>query len=325
MTQVGLGDVVDFARVGGLAGVGHAVAVQLAFLRELNDIKRLYAQNLGSHSYATHIFLRATEPLRSGQPLQADAWCAAIVGAARLGAITPSVLQDVGIGQSDRLVVLSNSILAQQSLTKSMSDTLTAACDQLDKIYAQAPTKVPTWVTLSTASPRAGATCPGKPRIALEPAEMHSDHCIMVAVYAFLLADIFGADREDAWLIGLCHHLHNAYLPDAGFTGEVLLGDHLDRVISALRLRALGAFSEQYCTRVSRLFDEINNLASPLARAFHAADTIDRVVQMEHYERTAQFRVATALEEFNLVHEGAAQEFQHALLQSVGISYKTAL
>ena len=58
---------------------------------------------------------------------------------------------------------------------------------------------------------------------------MHSDHCAVVAIYGFLLADVFGADREDAWLIGLCHHFHNAYLPDSGFTGEVLLGDQLDR------------------------------------------------------------------------------------------------
>ena len=305
--------------------IGNAVAIQLGFLRELNDIKRLYALNLGSHSYASRVFLGATEALHKDKPLQADMWCAAIVGAARLGAMTPSVLQDIGIDKTDRVVVLRNSIFAQQSLSKPLSETLTTACDLLDQICIEDITDHPTWATRLAASPRAGATCPGKPRIALEPAEMHSDHSIMVAAYAFLLADTFGADREDAWLIGLCHHLHNAYLPDAGFTGEMLLGDHLDRVINSLRLRALDTFSVKYRNRVSRLFDEINDLESPLAQTFHAADTIDRVVQMEHYERAAQFRVATALEEFNLVHEGAAQEFQHALLRSIGISYKTAV
>lgn len=303
--------------------IGYAVATQLEFLRELNDIKRLYALNLGSHSYATRVFLGATEALHQDKPLQADVWCAAIVGAARLGAMTPSVLQDIGIEKTDRVVVLRNSILAQPSLSKPLSDTLTAACDQLEQICIEDTADHPNWAVRLTASPRAGATCPGKPRIALEPAEMHSDHCVMVASYGFLLADTFGADREDAWLMGLCHHLHNAYLPDAGFTGEMLLGNHLDGVIKSLRLRALDGFSVQYRHRVSRLFDEINDLDSPLAQTFHAADTIDRVVQMEHYERAAQFTVATALEEFNLVHEGAAQEFQHALLRSIGISYKT--
>ena len=308
-----------------LGDIGDAVAIQLGFLRELNDIKRLYALNLGSQSYASRVFLGAVQALHNDNPLQADVWCAAIVSAARIGAITPNVLQDIGIEKTDRIVVLRNSILAQQSLSKPLRDTLTTACDLLDRICMEHTTDHPTWAMRLAASPRAGATCPGKPRIALEPAEMHSDHCVMVAVYAFLLADTFGADREDAWLIGLCHHLHNAYLPDAGFTGEMLLGDHLNRVISSLRLRALNTFSVRYRDRVSRLFDEINDLESPLAQTFHAADTIDRVVQMEHYERAAQFRVTTALEEFNLVHEGAAQEFQHALLRSIGISYKTAL
>lgn len=306
------------------AGLGSAIADQLEFLRELNDVKRLYAQNLGPHSYASLIFLGAAKALHCDASLQADVWCAAIVSAARLGAITPSVLRDIGIDKSESSDILKNSILAQQSLSAPLRDSLIDACDVLNQTYFENAPQNPDWVTRLAASPRAGATCPGKPRIALEPAEMHSDHCVMVAAYAFLLADTFGANREDAWLIGLCHHLHNAYLPDAGFTGEILLGDHLDRVINTLRLRVLDTLSERYRNRISCLFDEINNLQSPLAQTFHAADTIDRVVQMEHYERAAKFRVTTALEEFNLVHEGTAQEFQHALLQSIGISYKTA-
>ena len=304
-----------------IGDVNSAIANQLSFLREINDVKRLYARNLGSHSYASLVFFGATKALHSGEPLQADAWCAAIVSAARLGAITSSVLRDIGIEQFDRTVILKNSILVQQSLSNPLRDSLTIACGLLDQICVEGTVNSLDWVTRLAASPRAGATCPGKPRIALEPAEMHSDHCVMVAAYAFLLADTFGASREDAWLIGLCHHLHNAYLPDAGFTGEVLLGDHLERVINSLRSRALDTFSVNYRDRVISLFDEINDLRSPLAQTFHAADTIDRVVQMEHYERAAKFRVAKALEEFNLVHAGAAQEFQHALLRSIGISY----
>lgn len=305
--------------------IGSAIAGQMGFLREINDVKRLYARNLGTHSYASLVFFGATKALSGDEPLQAAVWCSAIVSAARLGAITPSVLQDIGIDRFDRVVILKNSILVQESLAAPLQGSLTDACERLDQICLEDVPYIPDWVTRLAASPRAGATCPGKPRIALEPAEMHSDHCVMVAAYGFLLADTFGANREDAWLIGLCHHLHNAYLPDAGFTGEILLGNHLERVINSLRTRALDAFSAHYRDRVGRLFDEINNLESPLARTFHAADTIDRIVQMEHYERASQFRVAKALEEFNLVHEGAAQEFQNTLLQSIGISYKVAV
>lgn len=303
-------------------GVGTAIAEHMGFLREINDVKRLYARNLGSHSYTSLVFFGATKALHCNEPLQAAAWCAAIVGAARLGAITPSVLRDIEIDRFDRTVILKNSILAHESLAMPLLGCLSDACELLDQICIENTLPNSDWASRLAASPRAGATCPGKPRIALEPAEMHSDHCTMVAAYGFLLADTFGADREDAWLIGLCHHLHNAYLPDAGFTGEILLGNHLAPVIDSLRLRVLDTFSDHYRDRVSRLFNEINDLESPLAQTFHAADTIDRVVQMEHYERAARFKVAQALEEFNLVHEGAAQEFQHALLQSIGISYK---
>jgi 5'-deoxynucleotidase YfbR-like HD superfamily hydrolase len=148
---------------------------------------------------------------------------------------------------------------------------------------------------------------------------MHSDHCIIVAMYGYLLADLFGADREDAWLIGLCHHFHNASLPDSGFTGEMMLGEHLERVIETLRTRTIRELPECYQARVERLFKEINDVTTPLAKTFHAADTIDRVVQMEHYERAAKFQVRHALLDLNLVHEGAAQAFQHELLRSTGL------
>ena len=148
---------------------------------------------------------------------------------------------------------------------------------------------------------------------------MHSDHSVMVAVYAYLLADRYGADREDAWLIGLCHHFHNAYLPDSGFTGEVMLGYHLERILETLRLRVAHTLPGCYRERTTRLFDEINGVATPLAMTFHAADTIDRVIQMEHYERAAQFRVRHALLDLNLVHEGPAQAFQYDLLNSIGL------
>lgn len=288
-------------------------------LREFNDLKRLYAYNLAGSSFATWIFSRACEPITSGRPLRADVWCAAMVAAARLGAITPHILKDVGLDHTERTDVYHKSILVHQSFPADLLNSLTNACQELDADSIEMVPKSARWVERLAAAPRAGATCPGKPRIALEPSEMHSDHCAMVAVYGYLLADIFGADREDAWLIGLCHHFHNAYLPDSGFTGEMMLGAHLGRVIDTLRTRVICELPECYRTRVARLFEEIDGVTTPLARTFHAADTIDRIVQMEHYERTAQFKVRHALLDLNLVHEGAAQAFQHALLKATGL------
>jgi 5'-deoxynucleotidase YfbR-like HD superfamily hydrolase len=298
------------------------VAEQLPLLRELNDIKRLYARNLGSHSLATQVFFGATKPLHLREPLNADLWCAAIVCAARLGAITPHILNDIGVAPEERLAVYQNSIKTHTALPQNVKNTLLHAAKSLDSVSIEKAESPSEWVANLAASPRAGATCPGKPRIALEPAEMHSDHCILVATNAYILADIFGAKKEDAWLISLCHHLHNAYLPDAGFTGEVLLDTQLKSIIDSQRSRVLKNLTKDYQERIIELFSEIDDLTSPLAQTFHAADTIDRVIQMEHYERAANFKVINALEDFNLVHEGSAQRFQHELLNSIGITYK---
>lgn len=300
------------------------VAEQLPLLRELNDIKRLYARNLGSRSFATLVFFGATKPLHTGEALHADAWCASIICAARLGAITSNILQDIDISSEERVTIFQDSLRTHATLTGSVFESLLDACHRQDGLNIEQAKSASEWVSFLAESPRAGATCPGKPRIALEPAEMHSEHCMLVASYAYLLADIFGANREDVWLMGLCHHLHNAYLPDSGFTGEVLLEKQLHRIISSQRDRVLENFSENYRTRVNQLFKQMDDLDTPLAQAFTAADTIDRVIQMEHYERAANFKVKQALEDFNLVHEGTAQKFQQALLHSIGISYKAS-
>ncbi len=86
---------------------------------------------------------------------------------------------------------------------------------------------VPPFVPLLAAQPRAGATRPGHPRVMLEPAENHAEHCAVVAVNGVLAAGVFGADPAGPFLTGLAHHLHNAYLPDAGDAGDSLLGEHL--------------------------------------------------------------------------------------------------
>ena len=62
----------------------------------------------------------------------------------------------------------------------------------------------------------------------LEPPEGHGDHCLVVAVLAAVLAPRYGADPARPFLAGMAHHLHNAALPDSGFAGEMLLGEHLE-------------------------------------------------------------------------------------------------
>ena len=292
----------------------------LPLLRELNDLKRLYAVNLGGSSLATRVFRGACQPLSDGRPLEATEWTTTLLAAARLGAISPEVLASAGLSAAEARAVFDRSIDAHECLSTSTREGLKAHTNSLDaRLEGRFDYPDGHWADRLCRSPRAGATCPGKPRIALEPAEMHSDHCGIVAVYGYLIADSFGANPEDAWLIGLCHHFHNAYLPDAGFTGEVLLGDSLDRVIGNFRAQALQQVHASYRHRIETLFAEIAGDTTPLAQTFHAADTIDRVVQMENYERAARFRVSQALDDLDLVHEGPVQAFQKAVLESVGL------
>lgn len=292
---------------------------RLTFLREINDLKRLHAQNISGGSFASWLFRLACVPICTGAPLQADMWCSAFISGARLGAITPAVMKDVGISQSRRCTILKQAVSAHKTIGDEIIATLSHTCAQYDSDYSESPFPSPDWVERLNVAPRAGATCPGKPRIVLEPPEMHGDHSLLVAVYGYLFSDLYGANREDAWLIGLCHHFHNAYLPDAGFTGETLLGHDLGFVLESLRARVLGTLPELYRSRLIRLFAEIERVETPVAKAFHSADTVDRVLQLEHYENAAQFRVQHAIVDLQLVHEGPTQAFQVELLNAMGL------
>ena len=57
----------------------------------------------------------------------------------------------------------------------------------------------------------------------------------------------------------------------------------------------------------------------PEAKAFHSADVIDRVLQMDQYARVAGFELRHAVEEMELVHAGPLQDFQTGLLRMVGL------
>ena len=167
--------------------------------------------------------------------------------------------------------------------------------------------------------PRAGATCPGKPRVVLEPPENHGDHCLVVAVLAVLLAPRFSVDPAAAFLAGMAHHLHNAVLPDSGFAGEMLLGDHLGPVMRRLFDRELATLPAPLSEATAAALAAIPDASTPVGRAFHAADVIDRVLQMRHYDQVARFTVDQALDDMDLVHAGPTQSFHQAVLRDAGL------
>ena len=117
----------------------------------------------------------------------------------------------------------------------------------------------------------------------------------------------------------MSHHLHNAALPDGGFAGEELLGEHLLPVMQTLTAAALAELPPPLAGQVRAARELLPYPDSPAAKCFHAADVLDRVLEMAHFDRVARFRVGTALDDLELVHPGPLRAFQMDVLTAAGV------
>ena len=287
-------------------------------LTEIGDLKRVHAAHLET-SFATRSFLRAWGRLMRGDALREIAYeqAASAVAAARLGAI-----------DGERLVALSLSAEeARETLLRALDEVAGAVDGPLrgdlrTAMSVREPATedaAPAFAAALSRQPRAGVTCPGRARVMLQPEENHADHSYAVAIYGFLLAPVFGADPMRVWWFGMCHHLHSAAMPDAGFTGEMLLEPNLTRVIDAARDIALGDLPEGLCTEARPVFAEIADDATPEARAFHAADVIDRVLEIQYHTRANGLTMDRVLNEYELVHDGPVKGFHDRVLGAVSL------
>ncbi len=288
-----------------------------ALLAELNELKR-QSTPLTS-SLAQSIFAFAWHRILDGQEIGHVALevTARAVVAARLGGIDEYSLEEAGIHEPVIRSIFERSFDAvsapiepvlRNKLRGSLSNPHSAPVQPL----------VPFILNLM-GQPRAGATRPGRARIVMLPAESHADHCAMVALYSVLLAPRYGADIAQPFLAALIHHAHNAWLPDAGFTGEEMLGDHLNEVIAALRNKALSQLPVRLRERTQTALESVSLADTPEARTFHAADVLDRVLQMRWYEQAARFTLKFALDDMELVHAGPVQSFHREVLREAGL------
>ena len=295
------------------------VPALLPLFRELNDLKRI-RHPVQEGSVAARVFLRSWGRLVRGEPLAQVALneTAHAVAAARLAGIDAEVLAEGGFSADDRLDVLRSGIDAvagplDAALRMSLRDALRA-----DVSPWEVAREVQFALNLSY-QPRAGATRPGFRRVVLEPAENHADHCGMVAVYGVLAAPLYGADPAQAFLTGLAHHLHNAYLPDAGDAGDVLLGDKLGPLMEAFRSKAIAELPEVLHQPVRDAISVVYESDSPNAKAFQTADVLDRVLEMEWHANSAAFTLGVALEDMDIVHPGPVQAFQQQVMREAGL------
>ncbi len=295
-----------------ISGQASSLAGVVPLATELCDLKRVRDAS-SPDSLASRLFRGAWGALLAGQaPLDVALLATAdAVAAARLGGIDRAVLLDAGLTEAESVGVLARSF---DEVSDPIDPDLAA---RLRSRLGQAlrPGAAPAFAEALICQPRAGATCPGKPRIVLEPPEGHGDHCMVVAALAVILSPRYGADPAAAFLAGMAHHLHNARLPDSGFAGEMLLGQHLGPVMQRLFARELATLPVALSEAAAAALAAIPDASTPVGRAFHAADVIDRVLQMRHYDQVARFTVDQALDDMELVHAGPTQSFHQAVLR----------
>ncbi len=275
-------------------------------LAGIGDAKRVRVAGAPG-SLAEQAFSRAWGRLFAGEDADAVARSetAAALARIRLAGIDGAVLRRAGLSEEESLGVLRRGF---DEVAGPLDAGLRSRLREALPLAVPAPDP-PALAARLNAQPRAGATAPGRARVVVEPPESHGDHCLTVAVYGVLVAPVFGADPVAPFLVGLAHHLHNVVLPDAGFAGEVLLGAALDQVVSTLEERELAALPGALAGRLRTVLRLRADAGAPESQAFHAADVLDRVLQVHHHARAAAFTAAQALDDLELVHAGPVQAF----------------
>jgi len=287
-------------------------------LVELNDLKRVHAAGR-TGSIAERLFAQGWGALTGGAPAEDVALdiTAKALAAARLCDLDAAFLAAAGL---DHAVAASILVAGFEAVTDSVEPSLRDSLrERLREPSAVLPGPLPAFVSALAHQPRAGVTCPGKPRILLEPPENHAEHCLMVAVYGVVLSPFYRADPTLVFLAAMSHHFHNAAMPDAGFTGEMLLGDHLGPIMARTTQWALDELDPALRETVERARAVLPDDATAEGRAFHAADCIDRVLQIAQHLRAAGLTMDTVLDDMELVHAGPVKGFHDRVLTDMHI------
>ncbi len=289
-----------------------------AVARDLSELKRMRDQST-TDSVAERLFRSAWAGLSEG--VAPRAVCLQVVAdalvATRLAGIDAALLRGMEVDGDTREAILRRGF--DDAASGLEPDAVAPVRDAVGGLRTVAGPSMPAFVDRLIRQPRAGATSPGKPRLALEPAESHGDHCLVVGVLGALVALHGEADPVRAFLAGLAHHLHNARLPDTGFAGEVMLGDTLLPLMHRLTEEELRTLPAALRMAVEDALAPIADADTPDGRAFNAADVIDRVLQAHHHGRAAAFTVDQALGDLDLVHAGPLQAFHLRVLSTLGL------
>lgn len=301
-------------------------------LVELEDLKRQQPAHY-AQSIASTLFVESWQRLLRGEDAKQVA--TTITTKAIISVLLPGCdahfIREAGLEQSAVVEIYQKALRtsAYERLDDGLYGLLSASIPHLIDEYFEKGSdeytddvdfqKQAWFVDVLCHQPRAGATKPGRPRILLVPPEMHSDHCLITAVFAVLLSPAFGASPGLPFLTGLSHHLHNAVLPDCGFGGEVLLDEWLSDIMTRARRKALTHVDPALAQRVTKAINTHENLDLAEGCAASAADVLDRVLDVKWRTRAAQVKDEGILDELDLVHEGPIKRFQTEILSAADV------
>lgn len=291
-------------------------------LREIGNLKRIRAAE-SEVSLAAQMFERAWGRINGGENVKSVAvsTVAEAIIAANLGAISTEVLRRANLSDNEIETIL---LRAFDRFANVLDEKFAVElCARIKREVAENFTandyETAKFVEKLKRQPRSGATKTGAAKRIFDQPENHAEHCLAVAVGGAILADFYQADFATVFLTGLIHHFHNAELPDSGFAGEELLGEFLPQVFREFRSNCLREVPENLHEEIWHLFAEIKTANAANARAFHAADVFDRVLQMRHHAEANEFTLSYAMEEMELVHAGAVQKFHYDALRGGGL------
>ena len=307
------------------------VAALSPLLRRMNGLKRVRTAETGSFSLVDRGFAVGWRGLLYGHDPQEVAVMHAgtMVAAVEMAGLDQGGLYDHGATLDEVAAVRAAAVEAagvsvKEPLRSAMAErvgTLDWFDDPLNEEWERNSQSVPDFVGILMRQPRAGATHPSADRLFLEPAESHGDHCGMTAAYGVLLSPVLGADPGVVCTIGLAHHLFNASLPDVGFAGDRLLARFglAERVTAAAFEKAYGQIDEPLRGRVKEALSHTQRTDTPEARCFHAADVLDRTLEMAWHAESAGFTLRDAVVGRNIVHEAPEQQLQRRVLEAAGV------
>lgn len=279
---------------------------------EIAALKRAPASGSHHRSMADEGFRRSWARLLAGEAPEDVAATEVAFAAAHiaLGPVDASRLAEAGVDATDRRFVYTAAAeRTLGALPGPIAAALEGVAEGLEPVGGGAY-----FVELLAGQARAGAISEGAARLVQPPEEMQSEHAWCVAVIGGLFEVRRGREPTSALLLGLSHHLRDAYRdpsrPDADGSGA-----------ARSEARALEECPGDLAERLAAHLTRREETALAPVAAFLAADLIDRVLQQRHYANLAGFSLSDAMDTREFVGEGPLRTFQLEVLQRFRLTF----